>query len=265
VYNNNQLFGHKMTSTASINHIISISGFPKSGNTWISQMLHHLFGTYYQPDFSLSIPSHGNDIHQLLKHKISPVAVVKDHDVGQIHIIKSHFQYSHLLSQLAMLWPENHIKYAHLYVTRHPLEVLLSYLNYLRNIIARQGCVETTSHAIYLRELGFTLSLAEFTKLSLEDHSSSGFLDAVASRFIEDNLVIPPIYKISGSWIQNAQSFSYMPCHVMSYEQLCQADKSSIGRGISLFLNQNLDIQLSPDNVIMSLPLLRQPLLGLSQ
>ena len=171
--------------------IIWLASYPKSGNTWLRIFLYYyLFGELRKSD---DLASNIPDLHVR--------SIVKPSNSGGATLYKTHF-----------LWSPQHPHIdqssGFIYVLRHPKDVLLSNLNYIR-LVGND-----------------TISDAQF-----------------ARRFIEQ-LGVPQWRRLGmGSWPEHAQSWLHnpqMPHLVLRYEQLRENPKHYFSQAIE-FLGMEVD------------------------
>lgn len=183
------------TVTIMTKKMIGIYSFPKSGNTW----MRHIISALY-PD-ELSDLSCIPDCHQGPVLDATAVAVPKFGPAG--------FYKAHLASPLINSGGSQIDNAAFICIIRHPLDVFLSYLNFLR------------------KEVGGTKT-ASMTHIPVESAVQtieSGEVDLYLSAFILYG-TLQPTFQAAGSWFRNVESWQaaakagQKPVFIIKYEDL---------------------------------------------
>ncbi|WP_421852688.1 sulfotransferase domain-containing protein [Oricola sp.] len=156
---------------------IGIYSFPKSGNTWIRYIVSALFF-----EKITSIP----DLHQ---STITDAENCRIRDGQKVKFYKSH---------TASIVNVNHRKeidhVAIIYIYRHPLDVFLSYVNFLRREVGGKN------EAI-LGNIGFT---------SVEETIANGDIELFLDAFILYGTV-QPSFVAASNWFQNVENWTSSP------------------------------------------------------
>ncbi|MFG0306684.1 MAG: sulfotransferase domain-containing protein [Phycisphaerales bacterium JB040] len=176
--------------------IVWLASYPKSGNTWLRFLLHAaVHGSIAQSvEVSASIP----DVHRAMPTDAGAEArAASGGGYGGRLVMKTHFELSERHPHLDRTWGAVH-------VIRHPRDVLLSGLNYLRLAGTTPG----------------QLSDRAYAELFIRAGGDPGF----AQRGF-------------GTWAGHASSWSApgFPVHRVRYEDL-QADTPGVLRGVLAFL-----------------------------
>lgn len=154
---------------------IGVYSFPKSGNTWMRQILAELF---FDGSIAACPDIHRQDIHE------APVATLPDGTL--VRFYKSH---APTIVQRSRQKPVDHA--AVIYIRRHPLDVFLSYLNFMRSDVNK---------APPLKRLFKPFASVEQL---VENGEIASFLEA----FILFG-TIDPQFAASGSWFENVANWN---------------------------------------------------------
>lgn len=156
---------------------IGIYSFPKSGNTW----MRHIVSALYFNEIS-SIP----DLHQ------KAIADAKIAKLGTGEKVKFYKSHTATIVQNNNGREINHS--AIIYIYRHPLDVFLSYVNFLRKEVGgNQGPI--------LKNINFT---------SVEDAIANGDIELFLDAFILYGTV-QPSFLAANSWFQNVENWTSGP------------------------------------------------------
>lgn len=166
---------------------IGLYSFPKSGNTWLRQIL---AGAAGQP-MALAVP--GIHRHHILGEPVS---------IGEKSF---RFYKSHGRQEVTMLQGQQMANDGIIYVMRHPLDVFLSYLNYLSDNVkgAHRYRIPCSS---------------------VEDVIARGDLDIFFSVFLAFGTLAPG-FEDAGSWFENVAYWTGRAAHdkrviVIRYEDM---------------------------------------------
>jgi hypothetical protein len=152
---------------------VGIYSFPKSGNTWMRQIIAALFFN----DIG-SIP----DIYTRPIQEARPATLS---DGRQLRFFKSHAR--HMVEKRAdQVVPHAAI----IYIMRHPLDVFLSYLNFLREDVVGKSAA-----------MPFLIPIK-----SVDDLIGSGEIEMFMDAYILYGTP-RPLYALSGGWFENSEYF----------------------------------------------------------
>lgn len=181
---------------------LNIIGYPKSGNTWATLAFEDLLELYDPLDKVII------DIHQAIKFKES--FPIRSRGDDKWVLIKSHFKHKKHVEESLHVVTRSVVENYYFHILRNPLDVFLSYLNYLRIVLQRKSQYADSPQSNYLiHELGWDKSIDVFIKEgTLEYLSEIGFLDKAVYSFMESNLELGPLSRMSGSWIDHYLSWT---------------------------------------------------------
>ncbi|MDQ6963740.1 MAG: sulfotransferase domain-containing protein, partial [Mariprofundales bacterium] len=177
-------------------NVIWLASYPKSGNTWLGTFLYHYF--YGKPKSSSVIADFVPDIHDLLS---------KGHGLNEANpnaiICKTHFLYS-------ANHPYIDSTKGFICLLRHPKDVLLSVMNFVRLCTDGEPIDEIACARQFIQEMG------------LPDYINQGMGDWPAH---------------GGSWLSASRLYPHLFLH---YEAM-RSDPVSHFRRIIQFLGQTVD------------------------
>lgn len=188
--------------------IFWLASYPRSGNTWLRFILSSLFFDFQDfenkwnmtriiPDIHVDEPKKILSAPSLnLDNKIKNISLCKTHNTKPTNI-KSRFK----LQQLKTV--------GFLYIYRHPLDVLLSAINFS-----------------YYKKIN-TFFLDGILKTPSELYEA-GMIDQYLIDFMEKETEIPVWKGMAGSWLENVKSWSllqksYKDSIIINYESLVES------------------------------------------
>ena len=213
-----------------------VAGYPKSGNTWLGQTF-QVLGKMTNPEFSSAY-----DIYDIMRDGLPMQMHPAIRSEGErCVVIKTHSWKPY------RGWPHREwiSPVAVIRVTRNPLDVLLSYLNYSRWEIAQE--TENGTRPIRSKKWGYFfcifLGLREipnsqaWINCDLDRMKELGLLRRAVRQWVRRGLSIPTIDAIASSWSNNLLSWEGAPISglVVRYEDMI-ADLPREGRRLALFL-----------------------------
>jgi hypothetical protein len=214
-----------------LRNVIWISSYPKSGNTWVNNVV-KLAGK------SCGFPQATLDVYSMLdSNKLPPVcpAVKAEYAENPCVVLKTHAMYQPGRQLHRFPGMELH-NAGFIHISRNPLDVLLSYISFTRiqyrnraNSGRRDG-VRKYQKQLFRDLLGFdrVFTPDEWAAFSLETIPRTN-LDHALDSFSDNGLCIPSMKSMCGSWVEHIQSWTRarddMKGVSIRYED-CLADRS---------------------------------------
>lgn len=202
-------------SNANRTQVVGLYSFPKSGNTWLRAIIAAAVGV---PNAPGALQKYVTDTHY---GKVME-------NPWQFEGTDWYFYKSHRKSPLTLHQGEVVLTDKFLYIYRHPLDVFLSYLNFMSKN------VQPDSNG---KQVGF-----EYT--SVESLTPAQF-NELFERFVQFGTIVPQ-NKVFGGIFENIENFRKMkqrgaPVHIIRYEDL-QADFKGTTQTMFDFLEfKNID------------------------
>jgi len=199
--------------------VIWIASYPKSGNTWVQNVI-RVAGSDY------GFPSKDLDVYKLKSMNQVPSTVGGVRKVvteTPVTVLKTHASYR----KNGLVHPELGLKtVGFVYVVRNPLDVLLSYINFTRLQYEKSKNDREYQTNLFIRLLGFEriYSYDEWLEMRLEDIPRQN-LDHALAVYAENNMGIPSISGMTGGgWLDHYQSWwrvrNDIPAVILKYEDL---------------------------------------------
>jgi hypothetical protein len=198
--------------------VLWISSYPKSGNTWVNNLL-------YQAGKELGYPPEGMDVYNVMKsNKLPSVCPIINNKVSEEApiVLKTHAAFADNMHQNLNLETVGFI-----HVIRNPLDVLLSYINFSRIDYRLWGDREACAKRFFIDFLGFDniIPYDDWLNTKLDDIPREN-LDHALKIFSAGNGKIPNVDQMSGNWFEHTESYfkveKNMPSVTLKYEDLLQ-------------------------------------------
>ena len=207
---------------------ILFAGYPKTGNTLISQTLTHaggIFGAAY-------------DIYKIREKGISPC--INPLFESDTCCIKTHDLYRPFRN-LNDLYFGNVLKVV--IINRNPLDMLLSCINYFRLEYKWSGNKMQPLHLQSLKNLmpDFKVKRTFLSDFTLDKLRDDGVLDVALKNFGENGTSILNFYRMSGTWSDFSSSYDHSGVSLfkISYEELESISIESVNN------NDDMSMELS--------------------
>lgn len=238
--------------------VIWIASFPKSGNTWVTDVL-AVAGD------DCGYPKGGAyDAYHLEANGLEPL-VCRGLSVGTsdrpCSILKTHAPYDPGGLEHAFPGIEP-VTRAFVHIYRNPLDVLLSYIGFTRLEYRLNQHNEDYRRRLFIDLLGFQepVSYQRWRVLGI-DNIDRRHLDHALDVFSGSGMAIPTIEPMSGSWIEHWRSWvaagSELPGCSLRYED-CIADRAVFARLRKLFPIEPSKLRHAVDYVHERALMLRQ-------
>lgn len=222
---------------------IGVVGYPKSGNTWVRNIVSKLGQLVDQSYMMMDLDATTDKAFTPLLHP-----VIKVGGQGAV-LFKSHLEYGRMGPRLGEFTTPLSLAKAVL-IRRHPLDVLLSYINYIKFLVLealKNGQPFPPGLRKYcLAELGLAEADLEETvreRFSLEQLRDAGVLSRALDSFSRNDLNILALPVVFSSWKNQTLSWRNQkdyPVFELSYEEFL-ADNHRCLEGLARFLDVPLD------------------------
>ena len=229
-------------------------GYPKSGNTWVCQSLINL-GKKYDDNYPeyFDVYRIGRENLPIIPHPIiskdnKSLAVIKSHNYKPYN----EFPHRSLINVECILR-----------ITRNPLDVLMSYLNYTKVEIrseTKSGVLGINKERwgeffVFFLGLNDVPEANDWLNYSLNDMYEMGITTKATKSFVECGLSIPRVDSMSSSWVNNILSWDdvNVPIITVRYEDLIENLQKEVTR-ISEFLGLNYEELEKAFNTHRTLP-----------
>jgi hypothetical protein len=182
-------------------NVIWIASYPKSGNTWLHQILQRAGRAY-------GFPRHDVGVYRLLEQGVRPelCGAVRD-DFQPCIVLKTHSPYRgdghlHEIPDVEL----DRVRFV--YICRNPFDVLLSYINFTKIEYARNADRAGYRKALFRGLLGLDTEpgVDEWARMTLDDIPTPQ-LDHALRVFSRQGLSIPTLQPMAGSWLENLRSW----------------------------------------------------------
>ena len=205
-----------MTDTP--NKVIWIASYPKSGNTWV-------FNVIRWAAVASGFPNFEPEYFEMMNDGRTPQALpfVQDTISGSANcaVMKTH-----ALNNGQEVHPSLGLETAGIvYIMRNPLDMLLSYINFTRIQYARSPRQEAYGKELFLEFLGFDriVSAEEWQAFTLDSIPQKN-LDHALQVFSENKLSIPLLKNAQESWLNHVRMWkkacNITPGILLRYEDL---------------------------------------------
>lgn len=200
------------------NKVIWIASYPKSGNTWVFNVIRWAAVTSGFPNFE---PEYFEMMHGGRTPQAAPF-VQDDISEGQSCAVMK----THALNSGEKLHPTLGLETVGIvYIMRNPLDMLLSYINFTRIQYARSPRQAVYKEELFRQFLGFDqiFSTEEWQDYTLDTIPQRN-LDHALQIFSENNLSIPLLKNAQESWLNHIRiwkkSCVTTPGIILKYEDL---------------------------------------------
>ena len=182
------------------NNVFWIASYPKSGNTWLKNILKTAGANY-------GFPTKNINIHNLEKsydafpvnYSLNPAIYSEPCPVLKTHRIWPRNKQPHQLLEL------NTVGFIHIY--RNPLDVLLSYINFTRIMYKQNVNNEQFRNSLFNILLGMEpVGYDKWKKMKLDDIPRKN-LDNALEYFTKNNMEIAAFRAISKNWIRHTRTW----------------------------------------------------------
>jgi hypothetical protein len=199
-------------------NVVWISSYPKSGNTWVNNVL-------YQAGKDLGYPQEEMDVYNVMNtDKLPSVCPIINKELSNEPgiVLKTHAAYADSMHKKLNL---NTVAFIH--VIRNPLDVLLSYINFSRIDYRLWGNREACAKRFFIDFMGFEhiIPYEEWLVTKLEDIPQFN-LDHALEKFSMGNGRIPNVDNMSGTWFEHSESYynarDQIPNIVLKYEDMLE-------------------------------------------
>lgn len=217
---------------------IWIASYPKSGNTWVQNVVR-------AAGRELGFPATDLDVYKMMREGRKPTVVsgVQTHlQAKHPTVLKTHarYHYGRIHSQLGLETA------GFVYVIRNPLDLLLSYINFSRIQYANRRQDSDFQHDLFVEMLGMSepAPYEQWRKTTLDDIPRRN-LDHALKRYTDNATTIPTLKVAGGSWFEHARSWvgasTSIPSVVLRYEDLIR-DNGNFQRLRELFEFEEQDV-----------------------
>jgi hypothetical protein len=198
--------------------VVWISSYPKSGNTWVNNIL-------YQAGTELGYPPEEMDVYNVMKSNKMPSACpIINNKVSEEApvVLKTHAPFAVNMHKNLNL---ETVGFVH--VIRNPLDVLLSYINFSRIDYRLWGNREACAKRFFIDFLGFPniIPYEDWVNTKLDDIPREN-LDHALRMFSAGSGKIPNVDQMSGNWFEHSESYfkakEHLPGVTLKYEDLLQ-------------------------------------------
>lgn len=181
--------------------IVWISSYPKSGNTWLQNIVRSAGANHGFPDGEM-------DVYTLLDKSIEPspcYCLNKKLSASGGFVLKTHASFEKV-HQKIFNYDLNLVGFLHVY--RNPFDMLLSYINYTRIEYSNYRYSEDYQVFLFKLLMGFdkVYSYDEWRNMKLEDIPTIN-LDHALNFFSRNNLSLPVNYSMASGWYENIMSW----------------------------------------------------------
>lgn len=222
-------------------NVIWVGSYPKSGNTWVHDVLRTAGKRW-------GFPPGPMDVYDILRNGRLPEIcepVIPEFARYPCSVLKTHSILTEGKPQHEFDGLQLHTV-GFIYVYRNPLDLLLSYINFTRLEYASMPDNRTYAGALFHDTLGMPVQPAaeEWAKVTLDDIPRS-VLDHALGVYSERGLTLPTCFPQTPwsshvrSWVMAAEA---IPAVVMKYED-CVADPETFYQMCKFFLFGPADIQ----------------------
>lgn len=229
-------------------NVIWITSYPKSGNTWLHNVIKRAGKDYGFPQgdmdvYRISTPGICDAVRQ--EYTYNPCTVLKTHSVYKFNKEMHHFDGITF----------NNVGFIH--ISRNPLDVLLSYINFTRmqyknQINARDEVLGKYVQDVFIDLLGFDkiFGMDEWQGMTL-DLIPRKNLDHALDFFSEHGLNLINMSNTAGSWITHIESWRKahqdMKGLSIRYED-CLVDPDQFAKATQFFIFNREDVLKSLDD-----------------
>lgn len=224
---------------------IWIASYPKSGNTWVQNVVRAAGRAH-------GFPASDLDVYKMKREHRQPVVVsgVRARlEADKPTVLKTHDNY-----RPRQVHPELGLALAgFIYVIRNPLDVLLSYINFSRIQYENRKQDSRYQRRLFVELLGMDapVDFDDWRQTTLNDLPREN-LDHALRRFTDSATVIPTLNVAGGSWLKHTSSWvtasRQIPSIVLRYEDLIR-DESTFLRLKKLFRFSDEEIMTAAADV----------------
>lgn len=212
-------------------NVLWIASYPKSGNTWIHSVLRTAGRGYDFPQVDM-------DVYNIVKSGRELIvcgAVDPDFTENPCVVLKTHSPFKQKMHHVPGI---ELVNAAYIHITRNPLDVLLSYINFTRLDYKRKPDDPDYRKTLFKDLLGFDRP-CEYTQW-LEtglDLIPQRNLDHALDYFSDSGMALKELREMAGSWLENTESWwdgTSLPGYSIRYED-CVADVRHITKLAEFF------------------------------
>jgi hypothetical protein len=213
-------------------NVLWIASYPKSGNTWIHSVLRTAGRGFDFPQVDM-------DVYNIVgKQKELSICGAVDPSFAEnpCVVLKTHSPYTPRMHSMPGV---ELVSAAYIHITRNPLDVLLSYINFTRLDYQRKPTDPDYRKTLFSDLLGFDrpFEVDQWLGMTL-DQIPQRNLDHALQRFSDDGLALKELRQMAGSWVDNTESWKgaagALPGYTVRYED-CVANPNEVAKLADLF------------------------------